>query len=351
MKKLLSLILALAVVMSLGISAFAADGDGEAGTTAGATHDPVTVKKEYTVKGGDGETIPSETLSFAVEADESNPDTSMITIDPIDTADTLDISIAFPTYTKMGVYKYYVTETAGSVLGVEYDDSTIEVIVTVVNENAGGEGGDVLKVYVAVFTLTDEGEEDKKIGGDEPTSEDAAFTNVYSLGNLTVSKTVTGNLSSNTKEFTITISFTGGTNAGSPITYKIAGGEEQTLEFAADGTATLEVQLKHGDSVEFTNIPAGVSYTVEESSVHTTGDINSDEGYTATYENSDNESTDSGSGSIAAEDEDTVKITNEKKTEIQTGISLDSMPYIFMMALVLGMAAYMVIRKRRFTED
>ena len=85
------------------------------------------------------------------------------------------------------------------------------------------------------------------------------------------------------------------------------------------------------------------SYTVEEDEQHTTGDLNSEEGYTASYENEE--------GEIAAEDDITCTVTNEKKTEIQTGISLDSLPYILIAVAVVAALVIMVIRKRRYSED
>ena len=346
LKRIVSMLLVIAAVMTFGVSVFAAE------TTEGVTHAPVVVSKKYTVNGGDGKTIPAETLVFDVTAVEGNPDSSMITIGSVNTANTLDITIEFPNYTKMGVYTYRVKEKAGEALGVTYDSSEIEVVVYVVNEKAGEGNVDELKVYVGVYTLKD-GKHDKKIGGDgyDSSEDNTAFTNEYALGKLTVTKNVIGNLASSTKEFTIAVSFTGGAKAASPITYTVAGGEAKTLTFGADGTATVSIKLKHGDSAIFNNIPATVKYTVTEDAKHTTGEVNSEEGYTADYANSDNKTTTSGSGEITAKDEDTVVITNTKGVEIQTGISLDSIPYVLMIMAVLGMTIYMVIRKRRFTED
>lgn len=353
MKKFLAILMALIMVLSLGVTAFAddvtpaADGGATAatGTATGATHADVTVEKTYTVTGGDGQTIPEETLTFTVTPDGGNPDTSAITVADLDTSKGLDITISFPTYTKMGVYKYNVHEEAGDTLGVTYDDTDIQVIVTVVNEKAGEGSEDVLKVYVAVYTLTENGDPDKKIAGDDPdkVEEDYAFENEYGLGKLTVTKTVTGNLASNTKEFDITVSFSGGAKAGGDIAYTLADGTTGTLSFAEDGTASLGIKLKHEASAVFTNIPAGVTYTVVEAEKHTQGDINSDEGYTVSYEGA--------SATVKAGDDLKAAVKNEKKTEIQTGISLDSLPYILIAVAVVAALVIMVIRKRRYSED
>ena len=345
MKKFLAILLALVLCLSLGVTAFAADDvnpPAEGGETpaaaAGATHDPVTLTKAYTLNGAETQVYPEETLTFTVEADEANPDASMITIADVDTAESLNIVLEFPTYTKMGVYTYTITEDEGETLGVTYDSAAVTVVVTVINEKAGDGTTDVLKAYVQIFNEEGEKTADE---GEDPT--EASFTNDYGVGQLTVTKTVTGNLASNTKLFTIHVSFSGGTNAGAPISYTLPDGTEAELPFEADGTATLDIELKHQDSAVFTNIPAGVSYTVEEDEQHTTGDLNSEEGYTASYENEE--------GEIAAEDDITCTVTNEKKTEIQTGISLDSLPYILIAVAVVAALVIMVIRKRRYSED
>ena len=83
----------------------------------------------------------------------------------------------------------------------------------------------------------------------------------------------------------------------------------------------------------FTNIPYGVTYTVEEA------DYTSD-GYKTTYALGDNnKKIDSAS--------DSVDITNNKNNDkIDTGINLDSMPYIMILALVAVCAVVMFARKR-----
>ena len=355
MKKILAIALALILVLSLSVAAFAADGEGEAAAPAGATHDPVTVTKNYTYNGeGSSTLIPEEVITFETTAskDWTNPDSSMITVSELDTSAGLDFTISFPTYTKMGVYKYNIHEVEGSTLGVTYDKTDVQVIVTVINEKAGEGTEDVLKVFVAVYKLNETYDPVKKIAGDDPeqVTKDFAFVNDYGVGGLVVKKTVTGNLASNTKLFDITVSFAGGKNAGNPISYTLADGTDGTLAFADDGTASLVVHLKHEDSVVFTDIPAGVTYTVVEDAKHTQGDLNSEEGYTATYDtaaDSKVEGATAGDGTIAAGDNDTLKVVNEKKTDIDTGIMLDSLPYVLVIALVFGASVVMIANKRR----
>ncbi len=337
MKKLLSIATAVLMLFVLSTSVFAAD-------EPSVTPEPVTMTKEYTLTGGT--TTPEEELEFVV-ALVSGVEGGVSELPVVGTGNkveiassttlTTDFTVTLPTYTKVGVYTYTITEQAGSTLGVEYDTTPVYMVVTVTNSSTDGTS-DAFTATVAIHKGSATAEK----------TEDSEFLNTYGLGQLTVTKNVSGNLASNTKKFTIHVTFSGGANAGSSITYTVAGGEEQTLAFGTDGTATLDVELSNGQSVVFTNIPAGVTYTVEEDSKHTEGADSpetTEEGYTVSYTKSDDEM------KIAAGDTDTVTILNTKETEIDTGINLDSLPYITLLVGVMALAAFMVIRRRRTNED
>lgn len=74
------------------------------------------------------------------------------------------------------------------------------------------------------------------------------------FGNLEISKEVTGADGDKTKDFQFTITF----SDNGTYKYTVNNGAEQ--ELASGGTLTL----KHGQTAKFTNIPAGVTYTVTE---------------------------------------------------------------------------------------
>lgn len=338
MKRLISLALVLVMVLALGTAAFAADPT--------VTPETVTLKKTYTLTGGAA--APVEELSFTVapvSGVEGGSTGSLVvgTNNKVTTSGEADttFNMTFPTYSKVGVYKYTVTEVAGSTLGVTYDPAPITVVVTVTNASTS-DTEDALEATVAIHkSAADATSQDNKI--DSP--KDAAFTNTYGLGQLTVTKQVSGNLASNTKKFTIHVTFTG-ENAKSDITYTVVGGTEQTLSLAS-GSANLDVELSNTESAVFTNIPAGVTYTVEEDAKHAAGADHpetTEEGYTVTYTKSDEE------GKIAAGDTDTVTVKNEKKTEVDMGITLDSLPYILIALVAVIAIAVVVIRKRRVEE-
>ncbi len=344
MKKILTILLAALLVMAMAATSFAAEEEAPEITPA-----DIELYKEYKLEGG--EAAPAEELTFTVTLKSGVEDGVKDNVLPtVETENKITTTgdekttfvIKFPTYLKTGVYTYEITETKGTTLGVTYDDEPITVVVTITNINADGtadEFGSDIAVHKG----------DEKIDGPdtEYVATAAAFENTYGQGELTVTKEVSGNLASNTKKFTIHVTFTG-ENAKSEITYTVAGGAEQTTDgLVKDGEVTVDIELSNDQSAVFTNIPAGVTYTVEEDAKHAVGADNPEtavEGYTVTYDTSN------GDGEIKAKDEDAVIVKNEKKTEIDTGIFVDSLPYVVIAVGVIAAIGVMVIRKRREME-
>lgn len=223
---------------------------------------------------------------------------------------TGDITVALPEYTNVGVYEYTLKEVAGTTAGVAYYPDDIRLVVTVIN----GENG---KLRIAAVHVESEG------------AKSDTFPNTYKAGELDVSKTVTGNLGDKNKyfEFKVTLTgengktyrdsdaVTGGSNTANPSTIKI--GEETTF------------LLKHDDTITIENMPYGVTYTVTETAA---------EGYTTEKTGAD--------GTISAADQ-TAAFTNTKTGEVDTGVVLNNMPYILVLAVLAAGVAVFIIRKRR----
>ena len=154
---------------------------------------------------------------------------------------------------------------------------------------------------------------------------------------------VTGNLGDRDKEFNVTVTFTApaGKEMKSVISY--TDGTAKTIETSAwtekDGSKQAEVTiaLKHDETVTFTNIPYDVTYTVTEADY-------TSEGYdeeNIVYSDDANKKIDSAT--------DTVTITNNKGTTVDTGVVLDSLPYILLIAVaVVGVVAFTA--KKRTTD-
>ena len=91
------------------------------------------------------------------------------------------------------------------------------------------------------------------------------FVNTRNVGKLTVSKTVAGNGADANKTFDITVKLTA--PAGVTLTGSYAGAAAGAINVPATATGAIweqTFQLKNGQSVAFTGLPAGTAYTVSE---------------------------------------------------------------------------------------
>ncbi|MCD8396282.1 MAG: DUF5979 domain-containing protein [Lachnospiraceae bacterium] len=240
-----------------------------------------------------------------------------ITVEKGETTGTYTIQL--PEYESVGIYNYEIKETTGNVAGVTYSTATLWLVVTVTNDGNGGFARSAV-VYLG------------STSGDKNTQE---FKNYYDSGTLNVSKSVTGNLGDKTKEFNVTVTFTKGNDVTINSTISYTDGTTTYYIEPSDwngNTATATITVKDGSSVAFKNIPYGITYTVEED------DYTTVDGYTTTYDASN-------TGTLNSS-EVTVAITNYKNNSAATGVILDSLPYILILAVVLIGVVYLVLRRR-----
>ena len=340
MKKFLAILLAAMLVLSMTAVAFADD----------PVEDPaeehnmgtVVIKKNYEATNTDT-TSPAEVFAFDIAASgvsdaadgvtTSNmpvPKVASVGYDKAEagsTTKTKDIVVTLPVYTSVGRYTYTITETAGTTAGVTYYSTPIKllVIVTVANEETGA-----LQATAHVYT---ENTSDKKDN----------FPNVYSAGSLAVNKQVTGNLGDREKEFNVTVEFTApeGKTVNEAISY--TDGTAKTIDTDAwvDGEASVTITLKHDETVTFTNIPYGVTYTVVEEDY--TSEAKGK--YDAPAYTLNNASVTAVNSEIDSAS-DSVVITNNKGQTIDTGITTDTLPYVLLMGIVLLAGAAMIIKRR-----
>lgn len=336
MKKILSLALALVLVLSMSTVAFAAEGE----ETTYTDMSTVTLTKEYKLTNA-GTTSPAETFAFSALTCTNVTDAAdsvTTTNAPVPTIVSVsytsgeaggenakkNITITLPTYTSVGIYTYTFTETDGGTAGVTYRSDAITLVVTVIEQDG--------KVRVAAVHTEGEGE-----------AKSGEFNNEYSAGSLSVKKTVTGIMGDQEKEFTVKVTFTApeGDSVREAITY-VDGTETKTIAAGEGWTGSKEVEitLKHDETVTFTNIPYGVTYTVVENDYT----AEADGGYDAASYNFDdnNKKIDTASESVT--------ITNNKGGEVDTGINMDSMPYILLLA-VACMGLFVFISKKRMMRE
>lgn len=174
-------------------------------------------------------------------------------------------------------------------------------------------------------------------------SADTTFYAKYvpASANLTVSKTVTGKLGDTNKAFTFTITKADGTAANITNTnIEISEADRAKVEWKGNGQFTL----KDGASITFKNLPSGEYKIVE--------DDYTGEKYETSYVV---DSGDSQSGREAAVTMSgtnmTLAFTNHCTLFPDTGVLLDTLPYIVILAVVAGGVALLMLRKHRKEDD
>ena len=340
MKKLISLMLALIFVFSMATVAMA---DTEpTGPYNGKLDQSTSFTKAYLVNNG---TAPAEHFGFSIEFigykdNEGKAATTLPTTYPTVTlgeasfgaktasaaAYTSDASVGITNYEQcaLGVYTYKITENAGTTAGVNYVATPVYLNVTVLVHDGSDDH------YVAAIHYTD-AMTGNKVGSTQ---------NSYDAGTLNVRKLVTGNMGDTSKDFTFTVKFeaVSGRSIKSAITYSVAGGTTQTVGTSNEVTITL----KHDQTATFTNVPYDVTYTVTE-----TQDTN----YETTYQVNGATAV---SGLVATDAMDTatenVVFTNNRETEVDTGITLDSLPFVLILAVCAGAVVLFVIKRRNSVE-
>ncbi|MDO4285773.1 MAG: FctA domain-containing protein [Eubacteriales bacterium] len=327
--KFLAGVLTAALTLCTGMTSFAA------GAPDYEDMSSITVEKVYQLE-NDGTVSPAENFTLIQKGKgtvtdgeaESAPDLRIITeaafakgAANVEGTATAVFTITLPEYERVGIYEYTLEETRGTTAGVTYRTDPIRLVVTVIND------GDKTRV-AAVHTETE---------GDDKVD---SFTNLYSAGELTVAKTVGGNLGDKGKyfEFHITLNAPEGKTVSSDM--RVSGGSYAENPEAVALEEEMTFWLKDGETLHFTNLPYGVTYVVEEDVEEIAAD-----GYTTKLSE----------GSAAAAGEITSVLTavsyhNEKEGIVDMGISLDSLPYLLILAGVVCAAAVMIVRKRRLRK-
>ena len=193
----------------------------------------------------------------------------------------------------------------------------------------------------------------------EANNPEVKITNGYTLAtaDIEVSKLVTGMMGSLEKAFTFQID-------GLPNTSKVV---QNDVEKAVSTSFTM----KSGDSVTLKNVPVGTVFAVKETGtdakdyqttatgyIHVT-DIQSGESdrvfyYVVRYENGERvlkPCNASGENERDALNELKIQVTNHCGLLPDTGVLLDTLPYIVILAVVAGGVALLMLRKHRKEDD
>lgn len=153
--------------------------------------------------------------------------------------------------------------------------------------------------------------------------EQATYYALFRQTKVTVKKEVTGNLGDKSKDFT--------------FQWKILN---------ADGSVNQESEtftLKHGAQKEILGIPEGATLVIQETNA---------DGYTVTAMHGSNPVEVMRNGvKVTVTDGSMITFTNNKETAPDTGVLLDSLPYVVILAVVVLGAALVIVRRRKHWDD
>lgn len=212
-------------------------------------------------------------------------------------------------------------------------------------------------------------------GGDRVVNFYAHYKKVTS--NVTITKQVTGLLGDTNKEFTFNVSITQKNGADCSAGVKAWKGN---TEVSLNG-----FKLKHGETVTLENVPIGATITVtevtpgEHYNVSATGHSDEQNGsndvaftYVAVANTDTASDADEADLMLLSMDEDTavdadtvaltdatdktvsnnaITVTNRATLKPDTGVLLDTLPYIVILAVVAGGVALLMLRKHRKEDD
>lgn len=244
--------------------------------------------------------------------------------------------------TKLGKYAYTITEVDPQLPGITKDNDALNMVVSVVNADKDNPDGSHYAYYVALRkgTATEKAE--------------GKFNNDYETNSLTLSKKVKGNFGDLGETFTFYVTFNKGDATknytdilfdkhgdGITITEKNGGTAATALTYGKDYAVTL----KHGQDVQFTNIPNGVTYTIAEDTTK------ADWQYTVSLESNPSVALSNATTEGTVSETATVTFINDHQGTPDMGVVLDNAPYIAMLAIVAIGGVALMLNKRRRDEE
>lgn len=374
-KKVLAVVAAGAMTMGMAMPTFAAD----PGKTTEAW-----ITKTYNTEVGKAE-------KFSFTAEQVKTGTGIITTDAAVTMPEISFTdtetgtiskrgqITFPTYTEAGKYEYTVKETQTAdpiVANSEHEkmimsqaEYTMDVYVTdgatgteisniVVNKVKDDEGQpgngkvDIGNTDTNTFNFTNTYVQEAGTGTD-PTDPDPTY---HKFGSLNVSKKiVNANGTTTTPDdeftFTATFAFPTGTDASTLGGIKDANGGDVTL--AEGGTYTFH--LKANENMKFTGVPAGTTITVKESAAknYKGSAVITINGTQLTPVSATKYSTELTvvNNEKLGQKQNTVDVTNTYNDVPVTGIIMNTLPYVLMIALCgVALIAFVGFKRRRLQK-
>lgn len=327
--------------------------------------DTLTLTKTYAVESG---TSPAVSFDFTLADDTTKkndygapeksplPDIKTWTLefDPASKGGTnetqvktIELDFTKFGFDHVGRYYYVIEEASADAKYPGVTSDTQKVYMTVNVRNRSEDAADGFKYYAVLRKGSNDA--DDKIEGKD------AFKNTYNANDLTISKTVHGDLGDLGKTFAFKVKLDavdGATYGTATIKYNAANngvvlpdGATNPSTIAVGSEATI--YLKHKGEATISNLPAGVTYTVTE--------LESDDAYRVSVDvysttTAFNEEDKTASGTIV-NDTNAVNFHNNHEGVLDTGVILDNAPYIALLTIVAAGAVVMIMKKRRNYED
>ena len=375
-KKVLAVVAAGAMTMGMAMPTFAAPG--------------VKTTEAWITKIYNTEVGKAETFSFTAEQVKTG--TGIITTDAVVTMPTISFTadetgtnskrgqITFPTYQEAGKYEYTVKESDTVTPAVTNGDHekmimsqaeyTMDVYVT------DGKNGPEISNIVVNKTKNDAGQTATgKVDISNTDDNDFKFTNTYvqeagtgtdptnpdptypDNGSLKVSKAViNANGTATTPDdefvFTATFAFPKGTDANTLGGIKDANGKSVTL--GEGGTYTFK--LKANANMKFTGVPVGTTISVKESAAKNYKGsaeitINGTKLTPVAATSYNTELTAVNNNEKLGQKQNTVDVTNTYNDVPVTGIIMNTLPYVLMIALCgVALIAFVGFKRRRLQK-
>lgn len=356
MKKILPILFVMA--LTLGISTAVVAFAEENRFTYTATEER-TFKEVVKTYSSENDVVVKETLRFTSTANTNNPgggtanlivgDEGNVEVDSshelteTDFSDNIEsdlvgtkgtvIPVTIPSLGEAGTYEWTIKENAGSIAGVKYNTGAeVHIIVLVAYNNTN------YTLEIANIDSYIKLENGKKA---------KTLDNTFESGTFTVAKDVTGNMANANDKFEITVTLTSNKKIGTNVS--LAGvtiePEKWTEVKDDDGVTTgwkyvSTLNYSKADGAKtFSDIPVGVKVTVEENKAD-----NKMNGYEYVSTKMDGE--EFTELTVADDTNAAIIVTNKKGASIDTGISLDSLPYAVMLSAACVGLFLFVSRKR-----
>lgn len=356
-KKLGAFVLAGTMLLSMGTTAFAA---GESTKPDVNQNGRVPITKEFEM--ADGLRTPAATFKFT--ATSKTPGALLATITDVSFTEgqtgTLKgekyvlegtTYISFQgTWPHVGEYVYTVTETqdpANKVENVTYDSSEYTLRVYVVNKNDNLE--------VEKITAEKAGTKTAKI----------LFKNTYAKKDATliIEKNTTGTYANKTQQFDFAIAFTKSPTESTLGEFNgtITRKGNNTSEPVTTNNGSYNFKLADGDKLQFTDLPVGTTYVVTENGAKDdyTPSVTVIENAQETVKDrvAQNEEQalstqkENGEKNLIGENTNKVTFTNTYKNVAVTGVIMNNLPFILLVAVAIVAFVSLAVMKRHIRSE